>query len=117
VELLAQSLDVMALAGIILAAIAAILLWRVRPLNANLLAAACFAALAAALTSPHFWDHCYNFARVFSPLLLLIIIEAMALQPRRSWWWLAVVPTGLVDSRIALDLGKQTLAILRGLIS
>lgn len=116
VELLAQSLDVMALTGIILAVLAAILLWRVRPLNANLLAAACFAALAAGMINPHFWDHCYNFARVFSPLLLLIIMEAMAWRPRRSWWWLAVVPAGLVVPRVALELGSQALVILRGLM-
>jgi hypothetical protein len=117
VELLAQSLDVMALTGIVLAAMAAILLLRVRPPSTSTLAAVCFVALAAVLTSPHFWDHCYNFARVFSPLLLLIIIEAMAWQPRRSWCWLAVVPTVLVDSRVALELGSQVLVILRGLMS
>ena len=117
VNLLAQSLDVMALTGIVLAVIAAILLWRVRPPNANLLAAVCFVVLVAAMTSPHFWDHCYNFARVFSPLLLLIIMEAMAWRPRRGWWWLAVVPMGLVDSRIALELASQALGVVRGLLS
>lgn len=115
-ELLAQSLDVLALAGIILACIVAILLLRVRPLNPSLLAALCFAALVAAMTTPRFWDHCFNFARVFSPLLLLIVTEAIASPWRRNWWWLAVVPTGLVDPRVALELGSQSLGIARGLL-
>jgi hypothetical protein len=117
VELLAQSLDAMALTGIILAAVAAVLLLRVRPPNANKLAAVCFAALVAGITSPHFWDSCYSFARVFSPLLLLIGEEAMTSRLRRGWCWIAVLSTGLVDSRVALDLGKQALGIVRGLLS
>lgn len=61
------------------------------------------------------WSDAFAFGRIFAPLLLLI---AMFYMPSRSprHLWLGLAPTLLVDSRIALNLGKQAVGVLRGLL-
>lgn len=61
------------------------------------------------------WSDAFAFGRIFAPLLLLI---AMFYMPSRSprHIWLGLAPTLLVDSRIALNLGKQAVGVLRGLL-
>jgi hypothetical protein len=72
------------------------------------------------------WDDGYAFGRIFAPLLVLIATYPLAWRARGarrrpangigSRIWLGLAPTLLVDSRIALNLGKQALGVLRGLL-
>ena len=116
VELLARSLDIAALAGILCAVILAIVLLCARPLSPLSIAAALYAVMAFLLTSVHFWDHCYGYARVFSPLLILVAMQAMTWKGATGGWWMALVPAAFVDLRVGLELGSQTLRIVRGLL-
>jgi hypothetical protein len=114
-EVLTRSLDVVALTGIVCAIVTAIILMRLRPLGPVSIAAFLYAALAIAMVNVHYWDWCYSYARVFSPLLIFIALQTTASKPRmRAWWW-SLAPTALVDLRIGLQLGVQALGILRGL--
>ena len=116
VDLLARSLDVTALAAILCAAIMAIVLLRRRLLGPVSIAAALFAFMALSLTSVRYWDHCYGYARVFSPLLVLVALHAMTGKRGTGPWWMALLPSALVDLRVGLELGSQTLRIVRGLL-
>jgi hypothetical protein len=114
-EVLIQSLDAIALTGIVCAIVAAIILLRRRPLGPVSVAAFLYAALAMALVNIHYWDSCYSYARVFSPLLIFIALETTVSKHRMSGWWWTLLPTALVDLRIGLQFGAQALGILRGL--
>ncbi|MCU1273838.1 MAG: hypothetical protein JWO48_1269, partial [Bryobacterales bacterium] len=114
-EALMQSLDAVALIGIVCAIVAAIILVRLGPLGPVSIAAFLYAALAIALVSVRYWDSCYSYSRVFSPLLIFIALAATDSKHRVSGWWWTLVPTALVDLRIGLQLGPQALGILRGL--
>ncbi len=116
IELLARSLDVAALAGVLCAVIMAVVLLRVRPRNPVPLAGFLFALLAIALANPRYWDLCYSYARVFSPLLVLVALEAIPWKVRPIAWLAAIIPTALVDLRIGLELGSENLRIFRGLL-
>lgn len=116
VELLARSLDVMALTGILGVAIAAIVLLRARPLSPVSIAAALYAFMAVMLTSVHYWDHCFGYSRVFSPLMLLVAMQPLTGKYVTGSWWTALLATALVDLRVGLDLGSQTLRIVRGVL-
>jgi len=114
-EVLTRSLDVVALTGILCAIAAAIILLRRRPLGPVSIAAFLYAALAIALVNVNYWNWCYSYARVFSPLLIFIALQTTASKHRISGWWWTLAPTALVDLRIGLQLGVQALGILRGL--
>jgi energy-converting hydrogenase Eha subunit C len=113
-ELLVQTFDVIALTGIVCAIVAAVILLRLRPLDPVSVAAFLFAVLAIALVSVRYWDLCYSYARVFSPLLIFTALAVDSKHRISGWWW-TLVPTAMVDLRIGLELGSQTLGILRGL--
>jgi hypothetical protein len=114
-ELLVQSLDVVALSGMVCAIVAAIILLRLRPLDPVSIAAFLYAVLATALVSVHYWNLCYSYARVFSPLLIFTALAATDSKHRMRRWWWTLAPTAMVDLRIGLELGSQTVGILRGL--
>jgi hypothetical protein len=116
---LAISFDYIALAGIGLAlilaagmAIAAVRGRRWTPLSSAICA---FALAAVFLRGPAEWADAYAFGRIFAPLLLLIAMYSMPAQAK-SRIWLGLAPTLLVDSRIALNLGKQAVGIMQGLL-
>jgi hypothetical protein len=115
IEVLTRSLDVVALAGIAVAIVAAIILLRLRPFGTISVAGALYAALGVGMVNIHYWDWCYSYARVFSPLLIFIALETTAAKHRTRGWWWALAPTALVDLRIGLQLGLQALGILRGI--
>ncbi len=128
---LAVAFDYLALAGVALAvAIAIRILVAVvagrEPATALAYAIFGFALIAVFLVPGGGWDDAYAFGRIFAPLLVLIAIYPVASRARGAgprpaddvWFriWLGLAPTLMVDSRIALNLGKQALGVLRGLL-
>jgi hypothetical protein len=128
---LAVAFDYLALAGVALAVAIAIRILVAgvagrEPTTAHAYAIFGFALTAIFLVPGGGWDDAYAFGRIFAPLLVLIAMYSMASQaggagPRpadgvSSRIWLGLAPSLLVDSRIALNLGKQALGVLQGLL-
>jgi hypothetical protein len=116
---LAIALDYVALCGMGLAvalsvALAIRVLNRKQPATAHMFAIFGFTLAVMFVRTQYQWIDAYGFGRIFAPLPLLIAMYYLSSQsPRRIW--LGLAPTLLIDSRIALNLGKQALGILHGL--
>ena len=110
-NLLAQSADLVALAGIALAIAMAVTMALRREWSG--LAAAVYASAVAVifLRGRAVWEDAYAFGRVLTPFLLLTMLHELARRP-----WVALLPIVLVDARISLNLSGQALGILRGLL-
>jgi hypothetical protein len=80
------------------------------------IAAGLFAVLAMALTSIRYWETCYSYSRVFSPLLVLTALETVAAKRSFHAWLWGLLPTAFVDTRIGLQLGPQVIGVVRGLL-
>ena len=115
-EMIARSADAIALSGMLGALILAVVLLRMRPAGAIPIAAGLYVALAITLTAVQYWDSCYGYSRVFSPLLVLTALETVASRRWSNAWLWALLPTSLVDTRIGLQLGPQIIGVLRGLL-
>ena len=114
-ETLTRWLDVIALLGIVCAIAAAIILLSVRSPDPLIITAALFAVAAIFLTRLRYWNDCFGYSRVFTPLLLATVLSAVKYRDEnRRWWWM-VFPVVLVDLRIGLQLGPQALGILQGI--
>lgn len=81
---IALGLDLLALAGILLAIAATLRVVLPQPPDALAWSALLFIPLAAILGKADVWEQTYAFARIFSPLLLLLGVFAL---DRRAWWW------------------------------
>jgi hypothetical protein len=109
IRLLAAVLDLLALAGILVA-----LLWAFRravqrartPVT---MAIWLFAILAITLSGGDPWSEVYAFGRTLTPLLLLSALEGLTVG--RVWPAAAMLA---MDPRIALMMGGQILNVLRG---
>jgi hypothetical protein len=115
---LAIALDYVALCGMGLAIVLALRILVVDTVrkSATPVALAIFGFTLAVMfvRTQYQWIDAYGFGRIFAPLPLLIAMYYLSSQsPRRIW--LGLAPTLLIDSRIALNLGKQALGILHGL--
>lgn len=108
---LAQVLDVLALAGVLLAVGA--VFWRVlrQHFDAETVAALMFVGLVAMLSIPDYWADVNGYSRVISPLLFLVALPVMTGGPR---WTL--LPVLLVSLRLGTQFGSQALSMLRGLL-
>jgi hypothetical protein len=116
-DTLARAGDVLALAGILLGAILAIVLFlRARPKNALVLSALLFTALVFVLTNARYWNDVNGYARVLSPLLILVALPSIARQPRSFPLWLGLAPTLLVTVRLGIEFSSAIGGVLRGLI-
>jgi hypothetical protein len=110
IQILADVLDLLALAGI-----AAALLWAFRralrrvlmPLSIAIYA---FALLTVVLAPGDTWSDVYSFGRTLTPLLLLCALDGLAEQ--RTWPAIAMLA---VDPRVILSIGRQIVTVLRGL--
>jgi len=107
----AQVLDVLALAGVLLAV--SIALWRIfrRRFDAETIAALMFVGLAAMVSEPGYWGDVNGYGRVISPLFLLVALPVLTGGPR---WTL--LPVLLVSLRLGTQFGSQALSILRGVL-
>ncbi len=115
IEIIARSLDVLALIAIVGALAGALILLRELPLSPISIAAFLYAALVIALNNSRYWLLIYGYARVFSPLLVLVAMQAMASKRSvKAWWWM-LLPAPFVDLRVGLQMGEQVTGVVRGL--
>jgi hypothetical protein len=119
-DAIARSGDVISLAAILLASLLAILFVRAHPLNPLAIAAAMFVALVFLLTDAIYWTDVNGYARVFSPLLLLVGLGSIARESGGSWrtplGWTGLVPAILVDLRLSMEFASAAGGIVRGLL-
>ena len=109
IRLLAEALDLLALAGIL-----GSLLWAVRravqrSLTPLTIAIYLFAILAITLARGDAWSEVYAFGRTLTPLLFLSALDGLSVG--RVWPAAAMLA---LDPRIALQMAGQFLNVLRG---
>ncbi len=110
--------DSLALVGILLACVLTIVIfWRTNPKSPLVFAGLACTLLVILLTSRQYWTDVNGYARVMSPLLLLVSLPSVARQPGLGLaWWLGLVPTAVVDIRLALQFSSPVSGVLRGLL-
>jgi hypothetical protein len=108
----AQSLDILALMGVVVAT--GFAFWQARRARSQpeSLAAALFAILVVGLSYEQFWADINGYGRTATPLVLLVAMRAASGE---SLWTLA--PCAMLDLRLSVQLGSQTWAALQGLIA
>jgi hypothetical protein len=114
-EAIARWGDVFSLAAILGAALLAILYLRARPLNPLPIAAVLFVVLVFVLTSSIYWVDVNAYARIFSPLLLLVALGSLGRESGVPWWT-GLVPAILVDLRLSMEFATAAGSIVRGLL-
>ena len=109
---LAQSLDVLALIGVVVAT--GFAFWQARRARSQpeSLAAALFALLVVGLSYEQFWVDINGYGRTTTPLVLLVAMRAASGE---SLW--TVAPWAMLDLRLSVQFGSQTWAALQGLIA
>ena len=108
----AQSLDVLALAGILIAT--GFAFWQARRAASQpeSLVAALFAVLVVGLSFQPFWIDINGYGRTMAPLVLLVAMRAAAGE---SLWTLA--PWAMLDLRLSVQFGSQILGVVHGLFA
>jgi energy-converting hydrogenase Eha subunit C len=106
---------VLSLTAILLGSLLAIVLLRARPLSPVAIAAVMFAALVFVLTNGRYWMDVNGYARVFSPLLLLVALGSTA-EKGGVPWWTGLVPAILVDLRLGMQFASTAGDVVRGLL-
>ncbi len=104
------ALDYAAVVGIAAAIVLAIRAWLKSPRGAFEMALLFFAVLAIQTGRADVWTHVFSFGRVFSPLLLLLGLRALATRDV-----LAAVPLVLTLPRVLVQFAPQVLGIVNGL--
>ncbi|MGD0014490.1 MAG: hypothetical protein ABSD56_08715 [Bryobacteraceae bacterium] len=100
-----------ALAGVLLGIALAVRMWLARPRGSFEVAALAFALLAIQLGNSDIWSEVIGFGRVFSPLLLLLALAALA---RRKM--LLAAPLALTLPRMLAELVSPALGVVRGML-
>lgn len=114
-DTIAQGGDALSLTAILLAALLAILFLRAHPSNALALAAGMFVVLVFLLNGVGYWADVNGYARVFSPLLLLVALGSLARESGVPWWT-GLIPALLVDLRLSMEFASSAGGIVRGLL-
>jgi hypothetical protein len=114
-EAIARWSDVISLTAILLASLVAIVFLRSRPLNPLAIAAVLFVVLVFVLTNVGYWNDVNGYARVFTPLLVLVALGTLAGEGGIPWWT-GLVPAILVDLRLSLEFASEAGGIVRGLL-
>jgi hypothetical protein len=115
VNMLVIAADYLALAAPLAAVILSFRLGVTRTAGVLEFAAVLQGALGSVLVlfgSRDIWVHVYGYARVLSPLFILLALRSLE---RRTWKDL--VPLPLLMPRIGLQFGSHVLAVLRGVLS
>jgi hypothetical protein len=99
-------LDYAALAGILLAAVFAVLLWLGRRGGTTEVGLMLFAVMMVEGNWRELWADAFAFGRVFSPLLLLLAFKALEMRKASL-----ALPFALVTLRIGAQFGKEFLGI------
>jgi hypothetical protein len=114
-DIIARFTDVISLLAIVLACVLAILFLRSNPRNPLALAAVLFVVLVVVLTNSKYWHDVNGYARVFSPLLMLVALGSIADEAGMPWWT-GLLPAILVDVRLSLEFASEAGGIVRGLL-
>jgi len=104
------ALDYMALCGIVSGTAMAVYWWRRDRKDKLALTALLFALLTLATGRDDVWAHVFGYGRVFSPLLLLLGMRAIAARQL-----LFLVPLLLTLPRVLVELAPLALGILHGM--
>jgi hypothetical protein len=116
-EAIARFSDALALGCVFVASLLAILCLRARPWSAVGLAAVFFAALVFLLTSAKYWSDVNGYARVISPLFILVALLAASRKTGWNWpWWIGIVPILGVDLRLSLEFTSAIGGVIHGLL-
>lgn len=114
-ETVARFGDEISLGAILLASILALLYIRARPFDSLAIAAGLFVVLVFLLTNAVYWTDVNGYARVFSPLLLLVALGTLGGESGLPWW-AGLVPTILVDLRLSMEFASSVAGVIRGLV-
>jgi hypothetical protein len=116
-ETLARSLDVLAIVALLGVLVAAVWLMRIRPAGPMAISALLFAAVAFALSGHYrYWEDCNEYARVFSPLMILIAVPWLTRQSGSRVRWLILLLPLLIDLRLGVQYVSQVGGVMRGLL-
>jgi hypothetical protein len=109
---------VLALAGILFASFLVILLFlRDHPKDPLLISGLLFTALVFALGTDLIWIDVNAYARIWSPLLILVALAAIARQTGGVFpWRLGLASTFVVDLRLSMQFNSQIHGVIRGLL-
>jgi hypothetical protein len=118
---IAMTLDYLALAGVALAFVYVIRFAINRRWDSLSSTVYALAIAAALIVSRSVWEEAYAFARVLTPLLLLVAFQSIESRPQRSatlyHYWIAFLPMLLTDLPIPLALWQQVLGVFHGIFS
>jgi hypothetical protein len=117
-ETLARGADVMALVGILLASILAIVVFfRSHPKGPLVISGLLFTILVFALTNRQYWSDVNGYARVLSPLLILVALPSIGKYMHPAFpRWLGLVPTILISGRLGMEFTSAIGGVVRGLL-
>jgi hypothetical protein len=112
VNRVAQTADVLAISGIILATILALWQGRKSWKQPEGIGTLLFVLLVGAVSAPAYWSDINGYARTLAPLLLFVGLRYFRGASPLNW-----APLLMVDARLSLEFGNQALSVLRGLWS
>ena len=104
---IAQIFDAVAIVGLLLAFVLAVVFGVKQVKDPVHLTALLFAASAVTTLDPRFWDSVYGYSRPYSPLLM--ILATHAITQRR--WWIWMLPAAMMDLRIGFQISPQILGV------
>jgi hypothetical protein len=107
--------DRLSLVAIVLAALLAFLFFSKRPVDGVAIAAALFAIVIPLLTGRGYWNDVNGYARVLSPLLMLVALGSLAREGSVRWWT-GLIPIILIDLRLSMEFAGAAGGIIRGLM-
>lgn len=107
---LIQSLDLLALAGVLLAFWLSIGIASRNRFNPTSWMIILFTVLGLVVWRPGDWLEAYDYGRILTPLLLFEALDAAA-----SYQWIGVAPLCMVLPRIGMQLSSQVLGVAQGL--
>ncbi len=116
-EAIARFGDSLALAAILLAAIIAIVwLLRSHPKGPLALSSLFFVALIFALSRGEYWTDVNGYARVLSPLMILVALPSVIRETSISPWWLGFASIIVMDLRLGMQFTGAIGGVVRGLL-
>jgi hypothetical protein len=107
-----QTLDGLAIAGVVLAVCIALVRLRRRPLDVEPLLYGLYVILFVLVSGKGFWVDPYSYSRAFTPLAGLIAWRGVV--EKRAW---LALPLGFMVARIVWQMGSQALGIFEALTS
>lgn len=110
-RLLVGGLDSAAIVGLLMAA--GLTIWGLRKglPDPEGWAALAFMGLMIAVSTPGYWKDPYGYTRTLSPLLFFVGLKALS-----NASWVRLAPIFLMDFRLTVQLGRQVMGILRGVL-